>query len=105
MNEMFGNFYFENKSSYVDSDRILRSSNLIIFNNPFANKNLERLENMNYFNNNLKNLKELQKKISSAAQPYKIFLSSFEYNLLKKHVEHFDQQMSMGAGHSFFGNN
>ena len=32
----------------------------------------------------------------------KIFLSSFEYNLLNKHVEHFDQQL--GAGHSLLGN-
>ena len=41
-----------------------------------------------------------------AVQPNheKILLSSFEYNLLKKHVEHFDQQMSMGAGHSLLGN-
>ena len=32
----------------------------------------------------------------------KLFLSSFEYNLLNKHVEHFDQQM--GASHYLLGN-
>ena len=123
MSETFGNSYFGTKSSYVDSDRILSSSNCpsYFLNNPFANKNSIFLNNpftnTNIFFNN-KSLDILSGKHSNY-QIYlsmhlpvlpnseasgetnfsntKIYLSKLEYNLLEKHVEYFDQQM--GASH------
>ena len=96
INEMFVNFNFGNKSSYVNSDRILRSSNSIFFNNPFANKNLIILSGKH---NNYQIFLSLHPSVlPNSEEPgepnslnTKIYLSKFEYNFVDKHVEYFDQ--------------
>ena len=118
----FGNLYLANHARYSDLECILGSHIYyeyiaIIFNKLkmmklelepkpkpkhdyifYGNKLKTKLLNLN----NLKNLKKLQKNLAVQPNHEKIFLSSFEYNLLNKHVEHLDQQM--GAGHYLLGN-
>ena len=125
----FGNFFLGPVTRYVDSDTNLRSSffnkiyskviipwHILSFNNLF----FQSLENNLFCLFDclfvcLENLAVQPNSENLAVQPNhekpggpnfptnkKIFLSSFEYNFLNKHVEHLDQQM--GAGHYLLGN-
>ena len=98
----FDNFYSASQTSYDDSKLNLRSPfNLrTCFNFSFSFSLEICLENC------LENL-AVQPNHEKPGGPNfptnkKIFLSSFEYNFLNKHVKHLDQQM--GARHYLLGN-
>ena len=102
INEMLGNFYLGNKTSYINSDRIsvptFQSLNLF--------KNLRQfLENLNDFNDFFNLPMQPNLEVVGIPNPptnKKIFYYKSEYNLWSKCVEYSDHQM--GASHPMLSN-